>query len=247
MTYLEKYMKEHSADNVSGVVKHKCPGDGYWATSPKCLRHRTVGSTEFACMTCWNQEIPEDKPIAKVMDVKVTDANERRSGVTVTAEPSIKDSGDRTEFATGAVRDMREGKGRCDLMPLIVVHYLFTTARIGDEILFELAMFQQHGTTEWLYRALVTFAERRYNNCIPEMLLEVAKHFEEGAKKYGENNWQKGIPTWCYIDSAIRHYLKWLRGDKDEPHDRAFVWNLLCCIWTINSMEKPENHLKTAQ
>lgn len=33
----------------------------------------------------------------------------------------IKDSGDRTEFETGAVRDMREGKGRCDLMPLDVV------------------------------------------------------------------------------------------------------------------------------
>ena len=33
----------------------------------------------------------------------------------------IKDSGDRTEFSTGAVRDMREGKGRCDLMPLEVV------------------------------------------------------------------------------------------------------------------------------
>ena len=70
------------------------------------------------------------------------------------------------------------------------------------------------------------------------MLLEVAKHFEEGAKKYGENNWQKGIPPKCYIDSAVRHYLKWLRGDKDEPHDRAFVWNLMCCIWEVDYREK---------
>lgn len=66
------------------------------------------------------------------------------------------------------------------------------------------------------------------------MILEVAKHFEEGAKKYGEHNWQKGIPVKCYIDSAIRHYLKWHRGDQDEPHDRAFVWNLLCCIWEVD-------------
>lgn len=69
-------------------------------------------------------------------------------------------------------------------------------------------------------------------------LLEVAKHFEDGAKKYGENNWQKGIPVKCYIDSAVRHYLKYLRGDTDEPHDRAFVWNILCCIWTCK--HKPE-------
>lgn len=67
------------------------------------------------------------------------------------------------------------------------------------------------------------------------MFLEVAKHFEEGAKKYGENNWQKGIPVWCYVDSAVRHYLKWKRGDKDEPHDRAFVWNIMCCIWTVEN------------
>jgi hypothetical protein len=66
------------------------------------------------------------------------------------------------------------------------------------------------------------------------MFLEVAKHFEEGAKKYGDNNWRKGIPVYCYIDSALRHYLKWLRGDDDEPHDRAFVWNILCCVWEVD-------------
>lgn len=63
-------------------------------------------------------------------------------------------------------------------------------------------------------------------------LLEVSKHFDEGALKYGENNWQKGIPESSYIDSAVRHYLKWLRMDDDEQHDRAFVWNIMCLIWT---------------
>ena len=29
----------------------------------------------------------------------------------------IKDSGDRTQFDTGAVRDMHAGKGRMDLLP----------------------------------------------------------------------------------------------------------------------------------
>ena len=31
----------------------------------------------------------------------------------------IKDSGKRRQFETGAVRDIAEGKGRCDLMPLV--------------------------------------------------------------------------------------------------------------------------------
>ena len=33
----------------------------------------------------------------------------------------IKDSGERRSFETGAVRDIQEGKGRCDLMPLEVM------------------------------------------------------------------------------------------------------------------------------
>ena len=33
----------------------------------------------------------------------------------------IKDSGERTAFSTGAVRDMHAGKGRCDLLPMCVL------------------------------------------------------------------------------------------------------------------------------
>lgn len=68
----------------------------------------------------------------------------------------IKDSGDRTEFETGAKRDMHAGKGRMDLLP-------------------------------W------------YG------IMEVSKHCEEGALKYGEHNVDKGIPLHSLLDSASRH------------------------------------------
>lgn len=164
--------------------------------------------------------------------------------------PTIKDSGDRTQFETGAVRDMREGKGRCDLMPLHVV-----SKHLEDAILYDIAQFQKHNDVDCLYRCLGIFSaqwddgktkhsrDEITNQRLASMYLEVAKHFEEGAKKYGENNWQKGIPVHCYIDSAVRHYLKWLRGDKDEPHDRAFVWNLLCCIWEVD-YHKENDHVQ---
>lgn len=35
---------------------------------------------------------------------------------------SIKDSGSRTEFPSGAVRDMSAGKGRMDLLPWSKTH-----------------------------------------------------------------------------------------------------------------------------
>ena len=55
----------------------------------------------------------------------------------------LQDSGERREFETGAVRDMAEGKGRCDLLPACA-------------------------------------------------LLRLSKHYEKGAKKYDERNWEKG-------------------------------------------------------
>ena len=153
---------------------------------------------------------------------------------------SIKDSGARREFETGAVRDIQEGKGRCDLLPLDVVS-LYIRQRKNDRdyaILFHIWEFTKSNDKDYLYAALDFFEFDHYDGDAHTMFIEVSKHFEEGAKKYGEYNWQKGIPTHCYIDSAVRHYLKYLRGDKDEPHDRAFVWNILCCIWTC--IHKPE-------
>lgn len=147
--------------------------------------------------------------------------------------PSIKDSGERREFDTGAVRDIQEGKGRCDLMPLEVM-----AEHMEDSILLFIYQFTTNGNVGHLYRVLDECPGGLNYHVVPTVYLEVAKHFEEGAKKYGEYNWQKGIPVHCYIDSAVRHYLKYLRGDNDEPHDRAFVWNILCCIWTCK--HKPE-------
>ena len=187
----------------------------------------------------WPKDNPHISDAAKAIQ-KVAEAA-CRAGASIkamntTLSSSIKDSGDRTRFESGAVRDMREGKGRCDLMPLEVV------ARwLRDDVLRCVAQFKAQGASEFLYAALTYFVATAYPDTHTskiEACLEVAKHFEDGAKKYGENNWQKGIPTHCYIDSAVRHYLKWLRGDADEPHDRAFVWNLLCCIWEVDYREK---------
>lgn len=209
---------ESVSDEFSGGCEG-CPMDyGYLPKPEYCLRSDDMTRGE-KCKLCWDRDIPENKlPIYPIEEE--------------TYEPHIKDSGDRTQFETGAVRDMREGKGRCDLLPLEVVSRF-----IGDDgfdpVLRHIAEFQETNDTAHLYNALAYFDERHWDNCYT-MILEVAKHFEEGAKKYGENNWQKGIPVHCYIDSAVRHYLKWLRGDKDEPHDRAFVWNLMCCIWEVD-------------
>jgi hypothetical protein len=149
----------------------------------------------------------------------------------------IVDSGNRTSFDSGAVRDIQKGKGRCDLLPLDVVAWILGAVDDADAVLDYVCLFVADGNIMHLYDALEYF-RNQWGIPTETMLLEVAVHFEEGAEKYGDRNWEKGIPARCYINSAVRHYLKYLRGDQDERHDRAFVWNIMCCIWTCN--HKPE-------
>lgn len=159
----------------------------------------------------------------------------------------IKDSGARREFQTGAVRDISEGKGRCDLLPLDVVAGLFNTPPQAC-ILADLDRFVREGAEFHLHCALKEFCAW-HGWTIEEMLLEVSVHFEQGAKKYAERNWERGIPLHCYIDSAVRHFLKVSRGDTDERHDRAFCWNLLCALWTLRNKPDLDDlpHGETAQ
>lgn len=63
-------------------------------------------------------------------------------------------------------------------------------------------------------------------------IMDVAKVFEAGAAKYAARNWEKGIPMHAYVDSAMRHFAKFMQGHEDEPHCTQFAWNLLCLLQT---------------
>lgn len=95
----------------------------------------------------------------------------------------VQQSGNETDFGTGAVRDDRQGKGRFDLMPIL-------------------------------------------------FMFRLAKHFENGAARYKERNWEAGIPLSVYWDSCIRHLCKLLLGMEDEDHASAAAWNIACFIET---------------
>ena len=156
----------------------------------------------------------------------------------------ILDSGARREFDSGAVRDVQIGKGRCDLLPLDVVSTFIGMCRSNghvrfpmDDVLEFIHQYVVNGDVGNLYTVIKKFIDMEGIDPYTA-ILELAKHYEEGSLKYQERNWEKGIPLHCYIDSGVRHYLKHIRGDKDEPHDRAFLWNMFGAIWTHN--HKPE-------
>lgn len=223
MTFKEQFDRDFPDNKKKDITLFGCPFDyGYEASTP--CKDPTCRSRP-RCRECWNREMPFLKKES------------------TSTGPHILDSGDMRVYPSGAIRGDSDAdgqpKGRCDLMPLRVLASIwraFDTAveHIGVDkaVVFDnIANFQDTGDTRHLELAIHHFVG--YLD-YPTAFLEVAKHFEEGAKKYGENNWQKGLPVHRYIDSAVRHYLKWLRGDQDEPHDRAFVWNLICCIWEVD-------------
>lgn len=257
MTCREKLAMEHPGD-VSEEWTGGCYGCphayGYLDRPENCVGSILNGASSRRCRECWDREIPEETESNRA-DIELHDEwddmpefrDHLHECVVQATAPKILDSGDRTEFESGAVRDMRTGKGRCDLMPLDIVSEYFTVvtgAKKLPAVLTNIDKFQKTNDVNCLYRALEAFVDHSNWKSPYTMFLEVAKHFEEGCIKYGENNWRKGIPAKCYIDSAIRHYLKHMRGDRDEPHDRAFCWNILCCIWTIRHHPELNDYMK---
>lgn len=150
----------------------------------------------------------------------------------------ILDSGNRREFKSGALRDADDSKGRCDLLPLRDIAEVFFPDEPEMSLMLDcINAFVVGGCTEEIRTAIRTFSEKIHES-ESDSVLELSIHFAEGAKKYAERNWEKGIPCHCYIDSGVRHLLKWYRGDKDERHDRAFLWNMVCLLWTVHN--RPE-------
>ena len=191
MTCREMLMQERPElvrpDRAGGCAG--CPSDYGYLYDPdddKC-------GGNINCTKCWDREIPGTLPMRYKIDTeavaelakpepqytkenphitpaaekaikKVAEAAMQAAKSANIVTKTIKDSGDRTQFSTGAVRDMREGKGRCDLMPLEVVCHMFTDNPYDEEpIIHSIEDFQSTENTDYLYDAIVNFCNKQYH------------------------------------------------------------------------------------
>lgn len=97
----------------------------------------------------------------------------------------------------------------------------WTTKDSGERETYETGARRDVRTDKGRYDLLPPFAMRR-----------VAGVYERGAAKYGDRNYEKGIPLTRYLDSALRHTFQVLEGNLDEDHAAQAAWNLLAFIQT---------------
>lgn len=60
----------------------------------------------------------------------------------------------------------------------------------------------------------------------------LAIHYENGAVKNGDRNWEKGLPVHRSIESLERHIQDFKDGERTEDHLAAIVWNAFAIMWT---------------
>jgi len=70
----------------------------------------------------------------------------------------------------------------------------------------------------------------RFDLIPPEVLVALAHVFEAGAKKYGDRNWEAGIPIPRHIDSCLRHLGQYQMGQSEEPHLWLALTNLAMAV-----------------
>jgi hypothetical protein len=77
----------------------------------------------------------------------------------------------------------------------------------------------------------------RFDLIPPGPLMEVAAVMEFGARKYGDNNWRKGMKHGRLYGACGRHILAYWGGeDKDPETGFHHLAHALCCLFMLLSL-----------
>lgn len=88
-------------------------------------------------------------------------------------------------------------------------------------------------------------ANVRFDLICPTMLERLARTMAEGAEKYGEQNWCKGIPIKDCLNHLEAHIQLWKNGDDSEDHLAHAIANLMFIVHFETSCRHHEHHHQT--
>jgi hypothetical protein len=90
----------------------------------------------------------------------------------------------------------------------------------------------EHRTFETGAKREVAAGKGRFDLIPPTPMRRLAVHYANGGAKYGDRNWEKGLPLARFLDSAERHMNDFKAGDRSEDHLAAILWNIAGYIET---------------
>ena len=70
----------------------------------------------------------------------------------------------------------------------------------------------------------------RYDLISPQAMERLAATYAEGAIKYSDHNFRKGIPYSVMANHALRHIYRWLAGEDGEDHLAHAAWGIFGLI-----------------
>jgi hypothetical protein len=158
----------------------------------------------------------------------------------MTPQFETKDSGKREEFGSGMVRDTQEGKLRFDLAfdgPLADVVFGLLSVADGDLIL---AFNQWYQTDSIEDGAAVIARISAREGGLLALFERYAGLMTRGAQKYSARNWMKAAgqaELERFKASAARHFMQYLRGDRDEDHAAAVYFNINGAHYVLSKLE----------
>lgn len=77
-----------------------------------------------------------------------------------------------------------------------------------------------------------------------QFFTRVANHLAAGAVKYDARNWEQAAgdeEIARFKESAFRHFVQWISGDRTEDHAAAVVFNLLAAETTLYKMTNQDD------
>lgn len=129
--------------------------------------------------------------------------------------------GERQQWVTGAQRDTDNSKPTFGVIPIWRLE-LMQRAWAGTRTLLKINR-DRPGTD-----TLKIDEENVRLDLIPAYYIKrLAAWLGLGAKRYGDNNWRKGIPLSRYLESLKRHIAMYEAGDTSEDHLAAMQFNVM--------------------
>ena len=209
---------------------------------PKDLREAMQQAVnEGSAGDCMNDMSKEDNRVAHnvVNAIHVVDEAKRLAS-------GLNDTGARVDAPSGATREPTTGKGMYHLITPVIAgiagnieDYNFEDSGFNSDIANQYLKnaieyaYQWLGNKDTIYlewainEVIFACAQDSESNGYANALMRLAKHYERGAYKYDQRNWEKGLSSSRCFDSAIRHMVRQIAGDRTEDHLAAAIWNLM--------------------